>query len=87
MRGHLVLPHPGQLLQAVLGDEGDDVRGDAEACAGHLEVVGHDHVQLFPLQLGLGVGDHILGLHGEAADEQTGVPILGHPAQKRVSEK
>ena len=84
MGGHLVLPHPGQGQLPLPGDEGDHVGLHPEAGAGVFQVVGHDHVQVLALQLGPGVGHHVPGLHGEPADEEAGVAVLGHPAQDVV---
>ena len=68
--GDGILALRGQLGGALGGDDGHNVRVHAEACAGHFQVVGHDHVHVLLLQLGRAVFNQVAGLHREAADKQ-----------------
>ena len=70
MTGDGILALEGQLGDALGGDDSHNVRVHAEACAGHLQVVGHDHVHVLLVQLGRAVFNQVAGLHREAADKQ-----------------
>ena len=58
------------------GNHRDDVGIHAEARAGLLEIVGADHVHILFFQLFPAVFHHVLGLHGEAADDLSRFPVL-----------
>ena len=72
-KGYVGLAHQRQFPGAVRGDEGDHVGVHAKTGPGHLEVIGHHHVQILLCQLGGGVFHKIFRLHGKTTQELVGL--------------
>ena len=78
---HLILAHQRQFLCPVFRDDRHDVGVRAKAGSGGAQAVGHDHVHVLLHKLCPRVFQHILGLHGKAAEYLSFSPVRPQPCQ------
>lgn len=62
----------------------DNVGIHCQTGAGHLDIVGHNHIHVFLVQLGSRIFDQIFRFHRKAADKQLLRLVLADPAQNVI---